>query len=79
MEIELLDLIELAIAYAKDLETKQCFEKLKKAELDLMKQDALSRREKSAALIKFISTVDIQIRKFNYMFSKYSTKKITQK
>ncbi len=73
MELTGLDLIDLALSYAKELELKQCFEKLKKAELEMMKQDAVTRREKSTALIKYIHAVDVETTKIKMSFAKYSS------
>lgn len=72
MELTEIDLIDLALSYAKEFEMKKSLEKLKKAELDLMKQDATSRRKKSAALIDYIRTIDVEILKLKLCFAKYS-------
>ncbi len=71
MELNGLDLLELALSYAKDKEMQQCFEELKKSELELMKVDAAARREKSRALIKFITTVDAETIKLKKVLKKY--------
>ena len=73
MELTILDMVDLALSYVKELEMKKSFEKLKKAQLDIMKKDAVTRCEKSAALIKFIRSVDVEIYKIETCFAKYSS------
>ena len=69
---DLISLINIALSYTKEAEIEQSFKRLRQAEVDVMKQDAVSRREKSAALIRFISTVDVETQKIKEDFVKYA-------